>query len=234
MGSFLNAVIWRLPRGISIIKPPSQCPRCHHRLRWWENIPVASYLSLRGRCSHCHAPIPLRYLMVELLSATFALLAYALYGFSLEGLHFYLYSFLLLGLFFTDLETQILPDSLTVGGLIFALSYRALWDPANLIIYAWGALAGGVFLLFILLGFYLWKGYHGMGYGDIKMMAMIGGFLGFPVVILSLVVASTLGTLLGVGYLRVKAKDWKTPIPFGIFLAVGGWFSYFLKPWITL
>lgn len=220
-GSFLNVCIHRLPRQLSIVRPGSACPHCGRAIRFFDNVPVLSWLILRGRCRDCSAKISPRYLVVELLTGFLFVLCYAQFGLTLAALKCMVFAFLLLGLIFTDAETHLLPDKMTLTGLVLGLIF-SLFVPVNDLL---SALLPGVFQLpvrpeiswrvFSLLdaslgaaigaGFlygagavYLrWRGVEGMGLGDVKLMAMMGSFLGLRLTIITIFAASMAGSFFG-------------------------------------
>ena len=223
LGSFLNVVIYRLPIGLSVVVPRSFCPFCGHSLSWYENIPLLSYLFQKGRCRRCSAKIPLRYPAVEFLAGALAFYLVAKFGLTAPAFIFYVFSLLLLASSFIDLEHRIIPDELSLGGLLVGLAlspFNPLVDPESAFL---GALcgAGGLYLLGEL---YFWlRGREGLGGGDCKLLAMIGSFLGpkslLPVVFL----ASLSGTLGALSIVLIKGRkiSGSTSLPFGPFLALG-------------
>lgn len=223
LGSFYNVMIYRLPRGLSIVRPRSSCPKCGHELGAFELVPVLSFLWQEGRCKVCREPISWRYPIIELLTAScFALVAYQTS--SLPGLITGLvFISLLLILALIDLEHKILPNVLTVPGIILGAVFALLGWNLSFCSSLFGAGIGfGVIFLIILLS----KG--GMGMGDLKMMALIGAFLGWKAVFYVLFGASLLGSVGGILYLYLTKQDRKTPIPFGPSLALAAVFVYFL------
>jgi leader peptidase (prepilin peptidase)/N-methyltransferase len=218
VGSFLNVCIYRLPRDHSVVFPASHCPSCEHPLRWYHNVPVISWLVLGGRCAFCRAPIAWRYPAVELLNAGL----WVLHGllFPLEPLLFVRMAFAsaLLVLFFTDLDCRILPNELTVGGTVAGL-VAAAFVPPGLRSAVIGVLLGGGVLWATGAAYERLRGVEGMGMGDVKMLAMIGAVLGWPLMLLTLVWSSIAGGLLGAVLLAFKADARTTALPFGSFLA---------------
>jgi leader peptidase (prepilin peptidase)/N-methyltransferase len=230
IGSFLNVCIYRIPRELSIVSPASSCPNCKTPIRAWDNIPVISYLILAGKCRKCGEKISLRYPSVELLNGL--MYAAVLYHFGL-GWHLPLLFALVSSLIvitFIDLDFQIIPDVITLPGMIIGLaaSHFIMPDPfatysllgfVNSVI---GLLAGGVTFYLIAI---LSRG--GMGGGDVKMMAMVGSFMGWEGVFLTTLVGSLTGSLIGIGLIIFKGKGRKTKIPFGPFLALGSLVALF-------
>lgn len=218
VGSFLNVCIYRLPRDLSVAFPASHCPACEHPLRWFHNVPVVSWLALRGRCGFCRAPIHWRYPVVELLNAAL----WVGHGllFPWEPLLFVRIAFAsaLLVLFFTDLDCRILPNEITLGGTVAGLVASAFVLPgfqSSLI----GVLLGGGVLWATGAAYERLRGVEGMGMGDVKMLAMIGAVLGWPLMLLTLVWSSIAGGLIGAVLLAFKADARTTALPFGSFLA---------------
>ena len=222
-GSFLNVCIYRLPLGLSVVKPRSLCPRCQRPIAFFDNIPLLSWLILGGRCRQCKRAISVRYLFIELLTGGVFLACYWHFGLTLATLKYCVFGFLLLGLIFTDAETKLLPDKLTLPGLVLGLLF-SLFVPVNDL--ASQFLPGAVNLPFgsdlvarlmsaldALLGaavgagfiygtgaIYLrWRGIEGMGFGDVKLMAMVGAFVGIKLTVFTIFTASLLGSLFGVG-----------------------------------
>jgi leader peptidase (prepilin peptidase)/N-methyltransferase len=219
-GSFLNVCIYRLPKGISVIHPRSTCPSCHSVIALYDNIPILSWFILRGRCRRCRAPISPRYLIVEALTGCLFLVCYAYFGLTLATLKYCTFGFLLLGLIFTDAETQLLPDKLTLPGLglglLFSLAVpvndlisqllpglvslpmtHASWRWFSLADSLMGALVGASFIYGAGAIYLRARGVEGMGFGDLKLMAMVGAFLGIRLTIFTIFVASIAGSLVG-------------------------------------
>jgi leader peptidase (prepilin peptidase)/N-methyltransferase len=220
-GSFLNVCIYRLPLGLSVVAPRSACPRCDRPIAFYDNLPVLSWLFLRGRCRHCKAGISPRYLLIEVLTGVLFLGCYAYSGLTLATLKYCVFGFLLLGLIFTDAETKLLPDKLTLPGLALGLLFSLLvpvrdmasqFLPGIVNLPISADLAAGLFsLLDSLLGaalgasfiygagaIYLrWRGAEGMGFGDVKLMAMVGAFLGMKLTIFTIFAASLAGSMFG-------------------------------------
>ena len=227
VGSFLNVCIVRWPALQSVVSPRSRCPQCGNLIAWYDNIPVFSWLMLGAKCRHCRLPIPWRYPLVELLTAAIWIAAASRYGYSLETLRAALFGTILLGIAVTDAREYIIPDEFSIGGTAIGilLAFAASWglavaDPHAL---SWsqavlGAAAG--FGLLWLVAYFGAKalGQDAMGGGDIKMMAMIGAFLGWQGVLLTLFLGALLGTLI---FLPFKLAGRNKLVPFGIFLAIG-------------
>ena len=219
IGSFLNVCIHRLPKGTSIVWPASACPNCGRALSWFENVPVVSYAFLRGRCRTCRSPISWRYPIVEALTA--AMFAFGWWYYGPTPL---LASRLVLGcalivLFAIDLEHHLLPNVITLPGLAAGLLF-SLFLPPGLLHAFLGALAGGGVLWLIGEAYYRYSGQEGMGGGDVKMLAMIGAFLGWQQVILTLVLSSVAGSIVGILFLATRRGGLKYELPYGTFLAL--------------
>lgn len=205
LGSFLNVCIYRLPRGLSVVHPGSSCPLCRHEISAWENIPVLSYLVLAGRCRQCRRAISFRYPAVEMLTAAAFYWSFHLYGASLEFPRFAFFLTAMLVLIATDWDLQQLPDEVTLGGLVAGLGFAA-WRtvmgapggislPAALV----GAIVGGGILWLVGEAYLRLRGREGMGLGDVKMMALIGAFIGWQMTLLTLAMAAILGSVTGLG-----------------------------------
>ena len=225
IGSFLNVVIHRLPLGESVVAPRSRCPGCGTPIAAWQNVPVLSWLLLRGRCASCRARISLRYPLVELLTAVLALVLWRAFG---PGAAFAVaapFALALLVLFFTDWDHQLLPDPVTLGGFATGLAL-AWWNPflpgvgwGRL----WSALSGAALGAGVLWGigaaYTRLRGVEAMGMGDVKMMAMVGAFSGPAGVLFTLFSASIAGALVGIALIPLRGRSMKDTLPFGCFLA---------------
>ncbi len=219
IGSFLNVCIFRLPAETSIVKPRSQCPYCQHPIRNVDNIPLISFIVLRGKCRDCGGKISWRYPLVELITAALALLLFLKFGLTLKFLTFFIFTAVLIVITFIDLDHQIIPDILTLPGIpIFFLAAIFLvkipWMEALI-----GLLIGGGVLFAIAFVYELLTKREGMGGGDIKLLAMIGGFLGWKSLIFILLFSSFSGAIVGITAMIIKKQDMKYAIPFGPFLS---------------
>jgi leader peptidase (prepilin peptidase) / N-methyltransferase len=242
IGSFLNVCIVRIPERKSIVTPPSACPRCDTPIRPYDNIPLVSWLLLRGRCRACKTQIPAMYPFVELLTAVIFWGCYRLFGMTAEGVKWATFSSLMIVLVFTDLNLRILPDKVNYTGLALGLAFTQVTKPADgmsvLIATAvfdrlpsermlsladavLGAVVGGG-LLWLVSELYFWmRRREGMGLGDVKMMLMAGAFLGARRAVLTILAGSLLGSILGVAFILAKRKNMSTyELPFGSFLGV--------------
>jgi leader peptidase (prepilin peptidase) / N-methyltransferase len=250
IGSFLNVCIYRMPRDLSVVSPRSYCPSCEKPIAWHDNIPLASYLLLGGRCRYCKGRIPLRYPVVELLTGVLFMLAALLMGVHLPALKWCLFGVLLTGMLFSDLEQRILPDQFTLGGTVAGIALAAVvpmnWGYAHLLLSLnwserWvsvgesvlGAIVGAGMLWGVGSLYAAVRHKEGLGFGDVKMLAMIGSFLGLHGAMQTLIVGSLAGSVIGLIYIRVTRKDYASyELPFGTFLAAAGLLVGFLQwPW---
>jgi leader peptidase (prepilin peptidase) / N-methyltransferase len=222
-GSFLNVCIYRLPLDMSVVTPRSACPKCKQGIALYDNLPILSWLILRGRCRHCKAAISPRYLVIELLTGALFLACYWYFGWTLSLLKYCTFSFLLLGLIFTDAETKLLPDKLTLTGLALGLFFSLivpvndlaaqflsgsvnlpisgdvsdrLWSLLDSLL---GAGLGASFIYGAAIMYLRWRGTEGMGLGDVKLMAMVGAFLGMKLTVLTIFAGSLAGSFFGLG-----------------------------------
>jgi len=230
VGSFLNVVILRLPReDASIVFPASHCPICTQPLTWYENIPLLSYLVLRGRCRTCNTPISWQYPFVEAAMAVLAVLVAHRFGLSFELFFYGLFCAALLVIIFIDIHHQIIPDSISLPGIVIGfagsfLNQMVTWQQSAL-----GILFGGGLLYAVAYGYYVLTKREGMGGGDIKLLAMIGAFLGWQSLLYVVFASSLTGSLIGVAAMLKQRKGGQTRIPFGPFLAVAALSYLFLQ-----
>lgn len=230
IGSFLNVCIYRLPREESIVFPKSHCPGCGNPLKWYDNLPLIGFALLRARCRHCRQPISFRYPIVELLGAGFCLGIYLRYGVSLSFLVLYAFVCALIIITFIDIDHRIIPDVISLPFIVIGLASGWLIPGMRFLDSLYGALLGGGILYGIAWGYETLTKREGMGGGDIKLLAMIGAFVGWKGVILTLFVASVIGTIVG-GVIALRQKaDLKLAIPFGPFLAIGALCHVFYGP----
>jgi len=220
VGSFLNVCIHRIPREQSLTMPPSRCPSCEYRLRWFDNIPVLSYVALRGRCRKCRAPISLRYPLVELATMALFVLHGEVFGWSALLVPRLVFACAMVVLFAIDLEHHLLPNVITLPGIVVGLISSAVLPPGIVSALIGVAIGGGVLWL-IGEAYYRYSGQEGMGGGDVKMLAMIGAFLGWKLVLVTLVLSSVAGSLIGVIVIAMKRGGMKYALPYGTFLALG-------------
>jgi leader peptidase (prepilin peptidase)/N-methyltransferase len=224
IGSFLNVCIYRLPRRESIVWPASHCTTCNRQLAWYENVPVVSWLVLRGRCRGCGSRISVMYPLVEL--TTSAVFAGGVLVYGLSPLLFVRLAFgcALIVLFMIDLQHQILPNAITLPGIVAGF-LASLFLPPGWLSSLIGIVAGGGILWALAEAYYRLRGIEGLGMGDVKMLAMIGAVLGWPLMLLTLVVASFAGSLVGVGLMAFGRGGMQAALPFGTFLALGALFA---------
>ncbi len=246
IGSFLNVCIYRLPRDLSVVRPRSYCPECEHPIPWYDNIPLVSFLLLGGRCRHCHRRIPFRYPLVELLTGGAFFAAVILHGSTLFAFKLCLFAAILVELIFSDIEERILPDEFTLGGMFAGFILAAVVPMDHGLVYilltpalgpvavsvaesvAGAAFTGGALWA---VGWLYQKIRHkeGLGLGDVKMVGMIGAFLGLHQTLLTLMVGSLAGSIIGLLYIYGMRKDPATyELPYGSFLGAAAlWFALF-------
>lgn len=250
IGSFLNVVIYRLPimmerewqaefqayfqqapasavtERFNLAVPRSACPSCHTPIAARDNIPLLSWLLLKGRCRHCQTKISIRYPAVELLTALLATTVAWQFGVTTTAAVLLLITFGLIALSFIDIDKMLLPDQITLPllwlALVFSLSEHALVDPATAIL---GAACGYLSLWAVYWGFKLLTGKEGMGYGDFKLLAIFGALLGWQQLPLIILLSSLVGAVIGATLLSIQGKDKATPIPFGPYIAAAGWIA---------
>jgi len=233
VGSFLNVCIYRIPQRRSIVRPRSQCAACERQLAWYENIPVMSYIALRGRCRTCGTRISLQYPLVEVITAAAFVVQYEVLGLTPLLAVRMVFACILIVLFAIDLEHQLLPNVITLPALCGGLAASLVLPPGirDALI---GALVGGGILFLIAEVYFRLRKEEGMGMGDVKMLAMIGAFLGWKLTILTLILASVGGSLAGIVILIAQRGNLKAAIPFGTFLAAGALFaSLYGDPLVT-
>ncbi len=270
-GSFLNVLIYRLPRGLSVVYPGSACPRCKTKIKPRDNIPVMAWLLLQGRCRTCHAPISARYAIVEILVGVLFVASLLFFGLSLAALKYCIFGFLLLGLIFTDAEKKWLPDAMTIPGLVLGVLFSGLVPvsgPAYFLLIAsglpnlaniqpfpsvfnalLGAAFGAGFIYIVGAGYFYLQGIRGMGFGDVKLMGMVGAFLGMNLAIFTMLAASLVGLCFGLPIVvmywqkrkrrfartrtaaEASARAWQSArryqIPFGVFLGAAALIAAF-------
>ena len=248
VGSFLNVVVYRLPvmmqrdwqsqarevlelqdvepaERFNLLLPDSHCPHCGHKIRAWENIPILSWLLLRGRCAGCKAPISLRYPLVELACGVLSAVVAWQFGFTWQAGAVLLLTWGLLAMSLIDADHQLLPDVLVLPLLWLGLIVNQsglLATPSDAF---WGAVAGYLSLWSVYWLFKLVTGKEGMGYGDFKLLAMLGAWGGWQILPLTILLSSVVGAVLGIIILRVRRADGGTPLPFGPYLALAGWIA---------
>lgn len=248
VGSFLNVLIYRLPimmqrewraqaleylecppeqisERFNLLLPSSRCPHCDHQIRSWENIPLVSWLALRGKCSSCRAPISSRYPLVELACGLLSGYVAWHFGFTWQAGAMLLLTWGLVAMSMIDIDHQLLPDSLVLPLLWLGLILNSFGLFVSLESALWGAVAGYLSLWSVYWLFKLVTGKEGMGYGDFKLLAMLGAWGGWQVLPLTILLSSVVGAVLGTILLRVQRAESSTPIPFGPYLAIAGWIA---------
>jgi leader peptidase (prepilin peptidase)/N-methyltransferase len=224
VGSFLNVCIYRLPRRQSLVHPRSRCTSCERQLTSLDNVPVLSWLALRGRCRTCGAPVSAMYPIVEIVTAAVFVSGYLLYGVTALGVVRVAFACALIVLFVIDLQHRILPNVITIPGIVLGFVCSLFLPPGwreSLI----GIAIGGGTLFLIAEAYYRVRNIEGLGMGDVKLLGMIGAFLGWKLVLLTLVVASLAGSIVGVSLIASGRGNMKLALPFGTFLAVGAVFA---------
>lgn len=248
VGSFLNVLIYRLPKMMqrdwriqareilelpaepagatfNLVLPHSTCPQCQHEIRPWENIPLLSYLLLRGKCASCKTPISLRYPLVELACGLLSAYIAWHFGFTWQAASMLVLTWGLLAMSLIDADHQLLPDALVLPLLWLGLIVNYLGLFTSLEDALWGAIAGYLSLWSVYWLFKLITGKEGMGHGDFKLLAMLGAWGGWQVLPLTILLSSLVGAVLGVIMLRLRNAETSTPIPFGPYLAIAGWIA---------
>ncbi len=222
VGSFLNVVIYRLPRGYLLSLPRrSVCANCKKQIRGYENIPIISYLFLGGRCGGCQISIGVRHPFVEALTAVLFVAIYLHFGFSVLTVYYAFFAAALIAVTFIDLDFRIIPDRISILGMVLGLIGAMIHPALSASSHVLGLLfGGGVFWLFSFL-YLKWTGRDGLGFGDVKLLAMIGAFLGLQGAIGTLLASSVIGSIVGLSLMFIQKKDLKMAIPFGPFLAIG-------------
>jgi leader peptidase (prepilin peptidase) / N-methyltransferase len=221
IGSFLNVCIYRIPESKSIVSPGSMCPGCGNPIKFYDNIPVLSFILLRAKCRNCSAHIPLRYPAVEMLTGLFALSVFIKFGLSIEAPVYFIFIATLLVITFIDIDHRIIPDLISLPGIVIFFFASLAVPTVSVKDSLLGILAGGG-ILFIIAELYLRiTGKEGMGGGDVKLLAMIGALIGWQGVLFTIFVSSMIGTIIGVIVMMIQGKNLKLAIPFGPFLSVG-------------
>jgi len=220
VGSFLNVCIHRLPRGQSLNSPPSRCPHCDYQLRWFDNIPLVSYALLAGRCRKCRTRISIRYPIVELLTMGLFVLHGVVFGWTALLVPRLVFACAMVVLFAIDLEHHLLPNAITLPGVAVGLIASTVLPP-GIIDALIGVLIGGGVLWLIGEAYYRYSGHEGMGGGDVKMLAMIGAFLGWKLVLVTLVLSSVVGSVIGLIVIAIRKGGMQYALPYGTFLALG-------------
>lgn len=254
VGSFLNVVIYRVPKMLehewceqcvdllgaenitaaakpkttarfNLITPNSTCPQCGHKIKPWENIPVLSYMALGGKCSVCKKPISLRYPIIELATALLSVVVIYSFGATAMGLACLVLTWCLIALTMIDIDTQLLPDNITLPLLWLGLIANYFGLFVSLENSLWGAIGGYLSLWSVYWLFKLATGKEGMGYGDFKLLAALGAWLGWQMLLPIILLSSLVGATIGIGMILIRGRDKNIPIPFGPYLAIAGWIS---------
>ena len=244
IGSFLNVCIYRMPADESVVRPRSRCPHCRSPILWYDNLPIMSWLWLRGRCRACRAPIAARYPLVEAASGILAVMALAVFGMGIQALFAFAFTAALLLITFIDLDHQFIPDEVSLPGILVGLGAACLPGGIGIVDALVGACLGGGLLWAVAWGYERLTGVEGMGFGDVKLLAMVGAFLGWRAILPVLVMASVTGALAGVAVMVARGGSRsgrrvarrlglralgpfaqraarRTAIPFGPFIALG-------------
>ena len=255
VGSFLNVVIYRLPKMMerdwyqqcveflgsdnvkddakknissekfNLVTPNSTCPGCGHKIKPWENIPVISYLFLRGKCSSCKTHISLRYPIVELVTGIFSIVAIYIFGANATGLACLVFTWCLIALTMIDFDTQLLPDSITLPLLWLGLIANSFGLFTSLDSAVWGAIGGYLSLFSVYWLFKLLTGKEGMGFGDFKLLGALGAWLGWQMLLQIILLSALAGAVIGISMIVIRGRDKNIPIPFGPYLASAGWIA---------
>jgi len=257
VGSFLNVVIYRLPKMMerdwqeqcrefltndgdiaslpendskpqpfNLMVPVSRCPHCGHKIKPWENIPVVSYLFLRGKCSNCKAKISIRYPIIELVTGVLSVAVIYYVGVNWSGLAALVFTWSLIALTMIDVDTYLLPDDITLPLLWLGLIANSFGTFTDLPSALWGAIAGYVALWSVYKLFKLVTGKEGMGYGDFKLLAALGAWMGSQMLPQIILLSSLVGAVIGISMIVIRGRDKNIPIPFGPYLAIAGWIAF--------
>lgn len=233
VGSFLNVCICRMPKDQSVVTPPSHCPHCSYQIRWYDNIPLVSYLLLRGKCRGCGAHISLQYPLVELLNGILTLLLFLRFGPTLAFAALFIFCSALVVITFIDIEHQIIPDEISLSGIVLGFVLSFFLQGHSWLNSLLGILLGGGSLLLVAYAYQWLTGKEGMGGGDIKLLAMMGAFLGWKSIPFIIFASSMVGSVVGISMMLFQKKDSKLAIPFGPYLAFGAvLYIFYGKPLI--
>ncbi len=222
IGSFLNVVIYRIPREKSIVFPSSSCPSCGYKIKWYENIPVLSFLILKGKCKNCNEPISIRYPLVEILTGISAVLVYIKWNFGLEFIFYFLFICLIISIIFIDIDFRIIPDELNLIGFISGIVFSFIRNDFSILDAVLGAITGAGFLYLVGYLYLKFRGIEGLGLGDVKMLAFVGTYVGWFGSLFTIFFGSVLGVFVGVALslIRKKKYEGQLEIPFGPFLGI--------------
>jgi leader peptidase (prepilin peptidase) / N-methyltransferase len=221
VGSFLNVCIYRMPLDESVVSPPSHCPNCNYKIRWYDNIPLFSYLLLRGKCRGCGTGISLQYPLVELLNGLLTLALFLRFGPTLAFAVLFVFCSALVVITFIDIEHQIIPDEISLSGIVVGFVCSFFLPGHGWLNSLLGILLGGGSLLLVAYVYQWLTGKEGMGGGDIKLLAMMGAFLGWKAILFIIFASSLIGSVVGISLMLIQKKDSKLAIPFGPYLAFG-------------
>jgi len=230
IGSFLNVCICRIPESKSIVSPGSACPKCNTFIKFYDNIPIISWLLLFGKCRTCSEPISARYPLVELLTGLLALASVIRFGISIDFLIYYIFISTLVIITFIDLDHQIIPDVISLPGIPIGLMASLVLVSLSFKDSLIGMIVGGGSLFLVAWGYQIVTGKEGMGGGDIKLLAMIGAFIGWKGVLFTIFIASATGSVIGAVLMLFSQKDLKFAVPFGPFLSIGAIAYLFFGP----
>ena len=230
IGSFLNVCIYRLPASKSIVHPRSMCSNCGTLIASYDNIPILSYMVLRGKCRYCGARISFRYPLIEFISGIFAVGVFMKYGLSVEALIYYTFIATLLVITFIDIDHQIIPDVISLPGIPIFFAASFVLPDITLVESIMGILIGGGSLWIVAQLYYMLTRKEGMGGGDIKLLAMMGAIIGWKGVLFTIFMASAVGTVVGMLVMLKTRTSMKLKVPFGPFLAIGAIAYIFLGP----
>lgn len=231
IGSFINVLIYRLPKKLSIVFPPSSCPECGKRIKFYDNIPIISYIILLGRCRYCRKTISPRYIIVESIAGMIPLFLYLRYGLTIDFLRPVVYLFFILPIAFIDIDTMLIPDSIAIPGIFAGLIIS--YFKGEIFLSLTGAITGAISIVIIyFLGKLVFKK-EAIGLGDLRVAALIGSFTSISEVLISLFLASVIGSIYGCYMIIRKKKDLKTEIPFGPFLSIGGFITIIFGNYIS-
>jgi len=228
VGSFLNVCISRIPEGISIVSPSSRCPQCGHPIRFYDNVPVISYLFLLGKCRDCRGRISFRYPLVELITAVFAWLLFQKFALTPAYPAAFVFICVLIVIAFIDVDQQIIPHLLTLSGIPLFSLLAVLYMGLSAVDSFLGIMIGAGTLYFVAVYYEALTGREGMGGGDVNLLAMLGAFLGWKSLLFILLVSSLIGAVVGIAVILFKGKDMRYAIPFGPFLCAAAVFHLFL------
>lgn len=238
IGSFINVVVYRLPRRESIISPGSHCPHCLHPIAFYDNLPLVSYIMLRGRCRYCKKRISVQYPIVEFIAGAILPLSFVLYGFGVRFLALSLFLYLLLPLFIIDLKHRVVPDKITIPGIVAGFAFSFFLEEITWYDSLIGITVGGMVILIIsVMGRFIFKR-EAMGTGDVMLFMLVGAFLGWQKVLLTLILASILGSIIGLAIVAKKRKKFIV-VPFGPFIAAGAviscfWGTFLIEKYLLL